>query len=430
MLGRCPNRAAWTRVGRLVALVWVLGLGSSVATAQEPSAPAEDPGDIFLGTPQEADRRIKDLERQALRNLNQSRGRLAVNNLKELVTLDPYESDYHISLGVLFAESSNFDEARRKFQDFIDLGGNLAVAHLLIAETHIAEGRRDKALEHLRKAAENGLNLMRAARESKRLETFRSDTEFVKLGLQLEKYQLDLDDKRDPMTTRFRRPTGEDSESGEDLGANRWSKEKQQEVLTAANRCLIRIEIFLSREDEERAMEAFKELNEYIAHEEKITIPAFAGEFRKIVDQKEQIESRIKEIRLKYYYGEAQGIVDEMRRVFRNEDYAQIDILYKDIKKIADSMLAVDPEAREVADIVLRVGQEWRTRAEIRQEFSGKGLAIQGIVYHEGSPIAILNDRVLRVGQKYDSMYVVGIERNQIMFNYKGEEIPLVFRRY
>lgn len=417
-------------VQRLLLIACLLCVGAPSVWGQAGENAPLNPGDFFLGNPQETERKIKELERQALRNIEQGRVRLAIDNLKELVTLDPYEGDYHISLGVLFAGVKNYDEARRKFQDFTDLGGNLAVAHLLIAETYIVGGDRERAFQNLRKAAENGLNLMKAARESAVLATYREDTEFIKLSLQLEQYQLDLGNKSDPMTGRIRTTDPEQTDDPEAGVVNRWSKEKQQEVLTAANRCLIRIEIFLSREDEQRAMDAYKELQGYLAHEDKISIPAFSVEFRKIIDQKEQIELRIKEIRLKYYYSQAQEIVEDMQRSFRNQDYPQIDTQFVEIKKIAEQMVNVDSEARSVAEVVMRVGQQWKTRAEVRREFAGKVLRVQGIVYHRGDPIAILNDKILTVGQRFEDMFVIGIERNQILFNFKGEEIPLVFRRY
>ena len=45
-------------------------------------------------------------------------------------------------------------------------------------------------------------------------------------------------------------------------------------------------------------------------------------------------------------------------------------------------------------------------------------------------PVAIVNNRLVTVGEKFQGMRVVKIEPNQIYFDYKGERIPLVFRRY
>lgn len=409
--------------------------------AHEMEVPAEpqlaEPGQpgspsLFLGAQRETERRARELRRLALRNISQLRHREAIEQLRELVALDPYDADYHISLGVLFGKVKNLEEARRKFQDFMDLGGSPAVAHLLLAETYVESRDRKSAFEHLRKAAEHGLNLMKAAKESPMLAGYSEDTEFIKLALQLEQYQLDSSGRRDPMTAVFRRAVQpeEASQTGPEELADRLGKEEQEQILKGAKRCLVRIEIFLGREDEARAMEAYRELQGFIAQSDNVTIPMLASELRVIVEQKQQIEQRIKEIRLKYYYSEAQQLVAQLQRSFDNRDYSQVATYHEAMKKIGEQMVAIDSEFREVARMIVEVADDWLQRARIRQEFDAKMLKIQGIVTHNGPPLVILNNRALGIGEEVEDMVLVQIEPNQVVFNFRGEEIPLLFRRY
>lgn len=416
---------------RTLAIALLLSFATGVAAQEDTGAQGKEV-QLFAGAQREADRRARELRRQAVRNLGQKRFPMAIQNLKELVAMDPYEADYHISLGVLHTKTRNYDEARRKFQDFIDLGGNLAVAHLLMAETYVQTQDRDRAFSHFRQAAENGLNLMKAAQESPALNGFSHDTEFIKLALQLEQYQLNPGKLRDPMTQTFRRVSQEavaDVPQEEQL--NHLSKEQQEQVLKGAKRCLIRIEIFLSRDDEDRAMDAYRELQGYIEQEGMITVPLLASEFRAIVEQKEQIENRIKEIRIKYYYGEAQQLVSQMERAFNQQDFSQVEAAHVEGLKVADSMVEIDSRYEPVAQMIVKVSSQWLERSKIREEFESKTLRIQGIVcQRDDTPFAILNNRVMNIGDSVDGMQLIQIEKNQLVFDFKGEEIPLTFRRY
>lgn len=44
--------------------------------------------------------------------------------------------------------------------------------------------------------------------------------------------------------------------------------------------------------------------------------------------------------------------------------------------------------------------------------------------------MTILGTRVVKQGEILNDLRVVRIESNRVTFRYKGEEIPLVFRRY
>ena len=140
--------------------------------------------------------------------------------------------------------------------------------------------------------------------------------------------------------------------------------------------------------------------------------------------------SRISEIRLRYHYREAQLQIERMRRAFKDRDYPRVESLQRQLQLIAHNMTKVDPDFSQVSDRILLVGNTWVERARIRREFNAKPLKIQGIIIHEGDPFAIVNDVLVRIGDQFQGMRVVQIEPNQVYFDFQGERIPLVFRRF
>jgi tetratricopeptide (TPR) repeat protein len=376
------------------------------------------------------EKRVNELKRRVQRSLALRRWAIASEEMKELVVLEPYNSDFQLTLGLLFRQTGNVDEARRKYQDFRDLGGHPAVAHLLIAEAYAAKNDKTKAFQHLKKAAENGMNILKAVEQYKTLTPYRNDTEFIKLALKLERYDLDLAGRVDPTTNKFRKPAVDEVGEPTIQESGRLSKEDQEKRLRHAKHYLANIERFLSLENEEKAMEAYGKLLETTEDIDKFTVPALAAAMRDIIGKKEIIEARIEEIRLRFYFQEAKQVIAKMQREFQNEDYPRVIALRDELALVSRAMTSVNPDFQQVAKKVTLVGSNWVRKAEIRREFLKKTMHIEGIITHQGAPMAIVNNRLLRIGQPFQDMTVVKIEPNQIYFDYKGERIPLVFRRY
>ena len=409
--------------------------GTTLLPAQQPEAEAPNPNPTRTTIrPAEEAQRINQLRRSANRNIESSRWRLAIKDVKELIVMRPFESDYQLTLGLLFHKAGNLQEARRKYQDYMDLGGEKAVGHLMIAETFAAargKVNKEQLFFHLRKSAENGMNLMKGVEAFDSLRHYRGDTEFIKLALQLERYQIDFDEGAvaDPMTSRFRREVLEDEVDPNAL-TNIWPEPKQRQHVLDAQNQLSKIEWALGMQDENKAMAAYETLVSLCEQIHRISDPALKSGMRKIIAEREEIESRIEEIRLKFLYGRAQGLIDDMRNAFRNEDYPKVKALLSEVKRQADSMLTINEEFQEVSTKIMEVANEWVRKAEIRREFSAKVLTIQGIVYENDVRYAIVNDHTLAVGEQFEDMRVVKIEPNRVLFRYKGENVPLIFRRY
>lgn len=424
-----------------VALVLPLLLLGTPLTAQDEKPPAPDPVEGAATDPAGSEsllkrassddtRRINKLQRSAKRNIETKRWPRAIDDVKDLIALAPYDADYQLTLGLLYRKQNDLEESRRKFREFLDLGGSQAVGHMLIGETFASVNDREKVILHLRKAAESGMNLLKVQSQIPTLETFMGDTEFIKLALQLEKYELDVAELDDPFTDRFKRSSSDEDDGGKPIGPVGLSKEQQEEVLRQAQIYIARIERALTQEDEKRAMEAYTQLLELTNEQDRFTVPRLAAEFRGIVSRKEEIEARIEEIRLKYHYRQAQEIIAQMRRAFKDQDYPRVEVLYGDIEEVARKMIRVNSDFREVTDTITTVGKNWVNRAQVRREFNSKPLKIEGIILHVGDPYCIVNGTLLRVGDKFEGMRVIQVEPNQVYFEFKGEKIPKVFRRF
>lgn len=378
----------------------------------------------------ERERKVRELQRRVRQDLSRQRFNEALRGTKDLVILEPYEEDYHLTLGLLYRQLNQQSEARRKFQDYLDLDGSPSVAFLMIADSYAAAGDRANAFIHLRKAAENGMNIMRAVQQFPSMQEYRADTDFIKLALQLERYELNLNQEfQDIFSGRFKTVEEVDDEPDDEL-AEAWDRARQELELKKLKVHLANIEHYLSSGNEDNAMRSYSLLLELLDQQSKFTVPAFAAEIRRILARKDDIERGIEEIRLKYFYEKSREVIAELERLFRSEDYPAVEERYSEVIDLANKIEQINPEFEKIGEQVREVGQYWVRRAKVRREFNSKDLDIQGIILHEGPAIAIVNETVIEEGGYFDGMNVVAIEPNQIIFRYKEEEVPLVFRRY
>jgi tetratricopeptide (TPR) repeat protein len=279
---------------------------------------AEDATDLG---PAATERRLQELRRLVKDDISRGNWERARRNLGELVLLRKFDADYQVSLGLVFRRLGNLPEARRKYRDYIETNGNPALASLLIAESFAQEKQPDKALEHLEKAAEGGMNVMRAASQFSALEPFTTDTRFIRLALKLENYEVLNAGRPDPFTPRA--ATNEIVESV-DL-TRKWSRGQQESILAQARDDLKRIEFALRSQNEEQAMQSYKKLQEKVPYLEHFTEPDLSAEFRSILDRLAKIEELIHGLRLNYLYDEARAEIEMMERAFRNRDFPLVD---------------------------------------------------------------------------------------------------------
>ena len=197
-----------------------------------------------------------------------------------------------------------------------------------------------------------------------------------------------------------------------------------------ARRIYERIQFFIKLQDEDKAMQAYMKLNELVAQRNRLNIPKYAKDFQAISAKFEQIEVEISGIRLRYYYNQAKGKIASMKEMFEDDQYAQVNELYRQVRRLADDMIGANVKFTPVANQIVDLASQWVDRAQVRLEFESLKPEIQGIILSDTRNMAILNDRIVKQGESFADFRIVKVESNRVTFRYKGEEIPLVFRRY
>ncbi len=375
-------------------------------------------------------RKVNELRRSASNDIARNRVDAAISHLNELISVKPYDPDYHLALGLTYRRKGNVVEAIRKYHDVLDLGGDKALVALLRAEAYSIQGKRDKVFENLKEAAISGRNIFNDVRTLKPLSGFQDDTEFIKLALSLEKVVVDVSRLKDPFTNPFPRENVSDSDEFEDEDDIVLEPEEQEELLENAKRTLERVRFYIKLEDESKAMNAYIELQKMITRQELLTIPGIIREFRALVQKMPTVEVQIEGIRLKYYYQQAQDKLRQMKEVFVDGDYGRVAQIHGEVIRLGEEMQSTNPEYQPVAARILEASNRWFLRASVHQEFETLRPHIQGIIISDEGRMAVLNDKVVKQGEFLEDLRVVRVESNKITFRYKGEEIPVVFRRY
>jgi hypothetical protein len=301
--------------------------------------------------------------------------------------------------------------------------------------------QRAEAFASLRKAAESGMKISEAVAKLPPLQNLRNDTEFVKLTLELESFKL----KGDVNATKFHdpfvpsakwRPVKEQKkakgkEATEDLT---YSQQQQAQFLINAKASLDAIGTHLNsaQPDEKKIMEHYKSLEQIIAQKKLFTVPRFQREIVLVEQKLDEIKTQLEEVRLKDFYEQAKGKLAEIKEAFNDNDYTAVEDLTKQVKVIADAMTAANARFKTIAEQITTIAANWQVRAQVRREFSTKDLRIRGIVIGEAgdASFVIVNNKLLREGDRGTDFAIDKIERNRVVFVYKGEKIGSVFRRY
>lgn len=406
-----------------------------------------------LAVSEEERQRIEDLERVTVDAFSKSRMQEAVRHLNDLITMRPYEADYHFALGLCYRKGipptgPKWREALKKYQDVLDLGGPKALIALLTAEVYAAqdpsvnkptpdldlvpEETKRKIYDALKEAAIGGRNIFADVKNMPLLRPFERDTDFIKLALQLERFEVTRRGAMDPFTNVFRRGvTGPGNvASGAQKGDGLLSVAEQGKLLREAKQLFERIQFYIRLQNEDKAMGAYIRMKEMVAQRKQITVPRIEKEFRDLVSRLPDVEVQISGIRLRYYYNQATAKLKAIREVFEDGDYARVQQLHVELENLAREMKAANAGYQRVADEILQRSSNWVARARVRLEFESQKPNIQGIIISGDGKMTILNGRIVKQGESLGRFRVVRIESNRVSFSYKGEEIPMVFRRY
>ena len=401
-------------------------------------------GDLFNGTAtqeigseegvdDENDHKVTSLRRDAITNYEKGRYHESIRYLNDLISLRPYDPDYHFAQALCYRKLAQYSEALKKYQDTLDLGGARALISLLKAEVAAAEGKRDSAIDNLREAAVGGRNIIQDVQSIDVLTSFQIDTDFIQLALQLERIEIQPN-HHDPFTNPFPRVEDEFGEgegsqaSNEDIGPA--APAEQAEIVQSARQIFEQIQIFIKLQDEDKAMEAYMELQELMGQRQRLSIPKYLKDFDALSEQLGGVEVEIAGIRLRYYYNQAKEKLAVMEDSFEESEFNRVRVLDGEIQQLAEEMVKTNEKFGPVADQIREISSRWVYRADVRLDFESRKPSIQGIVVSEGRNLAILDDRIVKQGDSLVDFRVVKVESNRVTFRYKGEEIPLVFKRY
>ena len=107
-----------------------------------------------------------------------------------------------------------------------------------------------------------------------------------------------------------------------------------------------------------------------------------------------------------------------------------MDTIFNEVDKLTKEMEKSNVRFKPVAERILAAAKVWQNRSHVRKEFQNSKPEIQGVVISEDAKLAIIDNRVLRQGERFGDFFLQKVENNRVTFRYKGEEIPLIFRRY
>lgn len=402
------------------------GVGGSGAQSGMGAGPPE------AGANEEMQKKVNEHVRLAHQNMEKGRVSEALKNVNELVSLRPYESEYHLALGLCFRREGKYAEAQKKYQDALDLGGPKALVALLKAEAAAAEGKHEKVFELLKEAAIGGRNIINDVRLLPLLSVFQNDSEFVKLALQLEHVTVTSTRSFDPFTNPFPRSDLKGDKGGQNIAetVTALAPEEQEKLLQEARKTLERVLFYIKLDDDNKAMKAYGSLKEMIRKKEMITVPRIINDFKSLASRLESLEVEIQGIRLKYYYNLAQSKLKQMKDSFMDGEYEKVEGTHGEVIKLTQEMEATNANYKPVAEQIVSASSKWVARARVRQDFESRKPSIQGIVISDDAKVALLNDRFVKQGEYLDDVRIVKVESNKVTFRYKGEEIPLIFRRY
>jgi tetratricopeptide (TPR) repeat protein len=434
-----PGSKPGSTGGLFNALKGVLGADTLLgkpSDSEEPLPGTEGAGDqLVVDASDEIQKKINELMSGAHRNMEKGRVSEAMKDVNELIALKPYEADFHFALGLCYRKEGKYAEALKKYQDVLDLGGPRAMIALFRAEAHAGEGNTVKAFEHLKEAAVGGRNIINDVRLFTLLSGYQSDTEFIKLALQLEKVTVAVGRSHDPFTNPFPKAVsevfGKLGTKGDGRGVGEvLTPEDQERLLQDAKKTFERVQFYIKLEDETKAMKAYTSLREMIRKKDVLKVPKLVNEFRILVSRLEELEIEIEGIRLKYYYNQAQAKLKQIKELFNDGEYQRVESIHLEIAKLAQEMEQANVRYKPVSEQVLGASTRWINRARVRHEFESRKPTIQGVIISEDSKMAVLNNKVIKQGDSLDDFRVIKVESNRVTFRYKGEEIPLVFRRY
>ncbi|MDE0960527.1 MAG: hypothetical protein OSB09_07080 [Planctomycetota bacterium] len=391
----------------------------------------EDAGVIISGLEEEA--QVTNLRRYSSDDIHRKNWDRALGELRQLVTLRPYHADYHLTLGLIHRrledihnDGLHLEEAFRKFEEYIDFGGEDAIAALLMAEAFAYQGQREEAFQQLEKAASYGMNIARAVQQFPTLKSYTSDTRFVRAALRLERYNLSTVVTRDPFT-------GPWSQSGSTPGVEQVGplEPGQQSLLLAeAREAMDRVLYALRNGDQVSAMDAYAKIEDVGNHLNRFDVPELSSELRSILERLDELEDGIDQIRVAYLYEHARSKMESMRIAFEEQQFDLVNQTHGEVVTIAQDISLMGDTYQAASMLVIQAADQFQQRSDIVREFQSKQVSVEGVVVAEEGSHAIINAELVPEGGSILGGMLESVQRDRVVILYRGEQITHKFGRF
>ena len=381
----------------------------------------------------EEDRRIAELSKACEEQLRRGQWKRAFEGLSELVSLRPYNADYHLTLGLvhrrlnsLESGHGHLEEAAAKFQEYIDYGGQEAIAYLLLAETSAATGKDADVYRYLDEAASRGMNIARAVGQFPALGRFTSDTRFVRSALKLERYILNDGIHRDPFTAPWK-GTGV-AETGSDFSY--LEIEEQRELLNEAREAISRVEYSVRNGEHGTAAEAYKVIMTITEDSKRFDQPELAAELKAIGERLQDLEDGVSEIRVRHLYEESRARLDRMKRAFADNDFETVNRLHSEIQRFARDIEESGESYVTTSTLVSMAATQLRDRSDVVREFLSRSIEIDGVAISAEGSHAIVDGEWVALGGEIQGAVLQEVHRDRLVFLFEGEMIERRFGRF
>lgn len=381
----------------------------------------------------EEEARVTELRRYSSDDIHRKNWNRALNEIRELVTLRPYNPDYHLTLGLIHRRLEgvnpggiHLEEAIRKYEEYTDFGGEDAIAALLMAEAYAHVGDRDDAFQHLERAASYGMNIARAVQQFPALKEFTNDTRFVRASLRLERYNLSNIVSRDPFTGPW---------NGHGPGpmvtpVGPFTPLQQSELLAEAREAMDRVEYAIRNNDQDAAMEAYgviETIGESIARFDQAE---FSIELRSIMERLVEVEEGIDEIRVAYLYEQARSKMEKMKVAFSEQDFDLVHRLHGEVLSIGQDIGQAGESYKAASVLVIQAADQFLQRSEVVREFLAKQISVEGVVLAPEGSHAIIDGILIPEGGQIHDALLEEVLRDKVIFLYHGELIAHKFGRF
>ncbi|MAJ27886.1 hypothetical protein CBD41_00605 [bacterium TMED181] len=381
----------------------------------------------------EEDRRISDLRKSCEEQLRRGQWKRAFEGLSRLVSLRPYNADYHLTLGLVHRRlhpletgNGHLQEASAKFQEYIDYGGQEAIAFLLLAETAAVSGDDEVVYRHLDEAASRGMNIARAVDQFPALARFTEDTRFVRSALKLERYLLKDGAHRDPFTAPWKSSSFVDSKGSFSF----LEVSEQRELLAQARAAISRVEFSVREGEHENAAEAYKVIMKISEDSNRFDQPELASELKAIGDRLDDLEDGVAEIRVRHLYEESRDRLDLMKRAFADHEFDTVHRLHTEIQRFARDIEEAGEPYLTTSTLVGLAARQLLDRSEVVRDFLSRTIDIDGVAISGEGSHAIVDGQWIALGGEIQGAVLQEVHRDRLVFLFEGEVIERRFGRF